>query len=635
MLGCCHCLCSQEYNAYTRVAACYPADGRADPVAARVRELTNWGIHDVSRFSKIHEIISERIRQDIQDKNFNSASVGVKIISRLLENVRDLNHPLSTALTNAILLLVRTKDPQYLALASEASESLLRFTLHHQLSQPIQKIFKAYMPLCNEKEEISEIAFNSISKLVEQSSIEWIPLEELFGMIKDKINTNNAAKNVLVSVAHASAALTLPKVRDICIKFFNEQNLWNDSAFLVFFMSILFSEMKENCVPPFFRLWLQLLPPRADQDNAHCREIISVAVHLTEELPNSHTLLADPIDPLLMVYLFILKLPNLDYEDKDIITQNSLTLCHTIASRITTSEMIQIANRQIWNALPIEEESTNYDINTVKFVFKVGCIVNHATANSLTKAIVNDCLRRVLKFLLKFSDHKEKVYVWVLDYLKDLAHDFPVGKNECIVTFLLALQKEVKKTQPEHSLVLHTFILCAMKDVSEEGSKEMREYVDKVAKKRLKASPPMIDTDLKFLKKYYSKIKKVRFAGSKPSSMYNFKKKKIISINVDMKDRKQSMNRIMSDMVATKSPIVEVEEEEEILEDNMLFNDLSSLMPIQNNNGNDDEDSEFSELPEQLDKALEHAKTKYSKKQTDLEAISNLNFENRSSLSQL
>ena len=82
MLSCCHCLCSKEYDAMTRVTACYPTDGRSDPVAARVRELINWGIHDISRFSSIHEIIAERIRHDIvNDKVAHAVGNGKIYIS--------------------------------------------------------------------------------------------------------------------------------------------------------------------------------------------------------------------------------------------------------------------------------------------------------------------------------------------------------------------------------------------------------------------------------------------------------------------------------------------------------------------------------------------------------------------------
>lgn len=98
MLGCCHCLCSKEYNAYTRVDACYPTDGRAQPINARIGELINWGRHDIDRFSTIHEILAERINYSIDNRDLNNVSCGIKILSRLFESVTDLNLNFSTTL---------------------------------------------------------------------------------------------------------------------------------------------------------------------------------------------------------------------------------------------------------------------------------------------------------------------------------------------------------------------------------------------------------------------------------------------------------------------------------------------------------------------------------------------------------
>ena len=110
MLGCCHCLCSKEYDAYTRVLTCYPSDGRPDPVSAKVRELLTWGNHDLSRFDSIDSTLMECIRKDLVKRKFNAVSVGMKILGRLLPAVTDLNLNLSKALQNAIILLIGTKD---------------------------------------------------------------------------------------------------------------------------------------------------------------------------------------------------------------------------------------------------------------------------------------------------------------------------------------------------------------------------------------------------------------------------------------------------------------------------------------------------------------------------------------------
>lgn len=636
MLGCCHCLCSKEYNAYSRVAACYPADNRPDPVAARVRELINWGIHDVSRFSKIHEIISERVRQDIQRDQFNSSAVGVKILTRLLENVRDLNHPLSSALTTSILQLIQTRKQQFLELASEASESLKRFTLHHQIQVPVQRIFRAYIPLCS-VEDLSDIAFNSISSLIENDlSVECIPMDELLGAIKDQLSTNNAARGVLVSIAHAATPLTLPKMRDILISFFDEQHLWNDLPFLFFFMNVLFSEMKDNCSPPFFRLWLELLPPRSS-DNGHCRAVITVSLHLMEELPSTRLLVATNIDPLLMVFYFVLKLPQLTYEDRESILESAFTLGHSMATIFSSTEYVQVAHRQIWNALPIgEENSTDYDVEPIVLIFKFASIFTSATAKSLTKTMIRDSLGRVLKFLINFNDHQEQIYNSILEHLKSLDNSYKFSKNECIIPFLLALQKELKKRNEQPNfLALHTFILCAMKDATDEGPQLLKEYVAKIAKKRLRAKPPMIDITLGFVKQYFKHVRKIPFSNTRPATVEKFKRKKVMAKTSELRHRSMSMKRMMTDMVIIKdkpSPLSFDEEEE--YDEALLFDETirSYVNPLAANN---DEESEFSELPEELDAAIKHETLKQSRKVENLSSIATLQFENKSTLSQL
>ena len=141
---CCHCLCSREYSALTRVLACYPQDGRPNPIPSRVQELINWGIHDVERMRSIQEILNERIQLDIDLNNLNNISVGMKVLCELLEKVRLLNNELSTTLASFIVQLIRYKNPSFLLIAQSSIDQELNFTETILLPVPVNRIINSF-----------------------------------------------------------------------------------------------------------------------------------------------------------------------------------------------------------------------------------------------------------------------------------------------------------------------------------------------------------------------------------------------------------------------------------------------------------------------------------------------------------
>lgn len=174
-----------------------------------------------------------------------------------------------------------------------------------------------------------------------------------------------------------------------------------------------------------------------------------------------------------------------------------------------------------------------------------------------------------------------------------------------------------------------------MKDATDEGPQLLKEYVAKIAKKRLRAKPPMIDLSLGFVKQYYKHVRKITFSNTRPATVEKFKRKKVMAKTSELRHRSMSMKRMMTDMVIIKdkpSPLSFDEEEEY---DEVLLFDETIRSCVNPSAANNDEESEFSELPEELDAAIKHETLKQSRKVENLSSIATLQFENKSTLSQL
>ena len=285
MLGCCRCLCSREYSAFTRIESCYSNDGRFEPIYARVTELVNWGNHDVDRFGSIHEILSEKINYDINRKNDAGISVGLKIFSILLERVREINLNISTSMTNCIIQLIQTRRLELFIIAQTSTQSLLEFTQRHTLNIPVQRIIQSYLQLLIE-ENLKESIFSSIALIISNSSLDWIPLNEIFIALRPNFLVENSSRSILVSISKVVIPLTLPRLCNSIFLFFNNSNLWNNDDFLTNFLILILSEMNENCSPAFFIFWLEQLPPKSPE-NGNSKSIINIAIRLIEQVsPN-------------------------------------------------------------------------------------------------------------------------------------------------------------------------------------------------------------------------------------------------------------------------------------------------------------------------------------------------------------
>jgi hypothetical protein len=508
MLVCCQRLCSREYDALTRIGACYPTDGRPDPVAARVRELIHWGLHDLSRFDSIHESILERIRHDISRRTPNSASVGVKILGRLLKEVAELNRSLSQGLSSAIVKLIKTRQPEFLALAREGIGMLLANTQPRNFGQSVKGILKEYVPLCDDAENM-DAAFEGLSVILESASLDAIPLSEVLEVIKKHLNSHNNARQIVIALAHAAAPLTLGGFSEALLAFFTEGQLWGDELFLNNLIITLMTEMKDSCGPPFFRLWLeQLLPTK--QVPEHLQSVVKVAVRLTEELPPTKLLSQTQIDSLTTVYMFVLKL-NKDYGDRAAVMENALTLAHSIAAHFANTELAKVAHRQLWEALPVpvgtEDAPTEYSDETIIQIFKFTTAFNDAISARLTAELVIEALKRVFAFLSAFSAYSGEVLGAILDHFKQLYVSFPTARLSCACPFFFALQKSLKGADRPCAIRLHTFILCGLFAIAGAGAPDLVGYLNEIAERRRRMSPPMIDFHLEFVAQYVGKPK--------------------------------------------------------------------------------------------------------------------------------
>jgi hypothetical protein len=496
MLCCCHCLCNQNVDGFNRINACYPSDGRPDPVAARVRELITWGSHDLSRFESIHEILRTRIRQDVRRSTVNAASVGTKILARLLENVHELNLSFCQALTAAVILLIKTEQPDFLELARDSTASLLAHANRPNFGQSVQSIVREYLDLCGNP-EIADTAMQSLAAVLEGSSHELVRLPEVLRVVRTHWNANNSARAVVVALAHSAAPLTLPSFSETLFHFFDQEELWADPNFLNRLISTFFTEMKDNCGPPFFRLWLELLLP-VRQHPSQVQTVLSVAVSLVEDLPAAKLLSQTQIDSLTTVFMFVIKLPE-DAPDRAVLVANSQTLAHAIATHFARSELAKVAHHQLWEALPMAKNPTDSVSDpAVITIFKFIASFNDAISESITLEMAVAGIEVIWRFLVGYAQYSREILAALLEHLKQLGDSLSDARLNAVFPLLLALQDFIVENPRPCDLTLHTFVLCGALEVAAAGQPALEEYLTDIAGQRRSAGT-MIDYECPFV----------------------------------------------------------------------------------------------------------------------------------------
>jgi hypothetical protein len=565
MLACCHCLCNEDYNALSRIDACYPTDSRPDPISAHVRELIQWGLHDLGRFDSIHDIILNKVQRDIRQGKTNSIAVSTKILARLLERVRELNRNLSSALASAILQLIQNPRSEFLELAIQGTGFLMEYSLPMNRGHSVQRIITAYIPLCS-KDSYRDTVLRALSEIVEQSSVEWIPISGLLRLAKDHLASSDATRTVIISLAHCLQPLTLPSFSESIVLFFDNESLWSQTAFIENLLVTLFSEMKDNCAPPLFRLWLeQLLPAR--QDEVKARAILGVAVRLMDELSAVKLLAQTQIDSLLTVYMFLIKMP--PEFDRPPLQGNCFTLGHAIGRHFAASELARVAHRQIWGSLSSEDGAVVSDEETVCLIFKFTAIFNDAIASALTTQEVSESLQKTLAYLKACKEVSGEILAAILDHIKQLIAVFPDARVLCVLPFLIALQ-DAKRGHLKRTLGIHTFVICALKDVVASAKAGPREYIREVLEERRSANPPMIDFAMPFVAPYAQPPKKKKPKDKDQEFLY-VDEGRLVE-NLERKHRKTVTRRIAAfgvddlEEIEIEEPVDDVEgpEKEEL-----------------------------------------------------------------------
>lgn len=407
-----------------------------------------------------------------------------------------MNLSFCQALTTAVVLLIKTQQPDFLELARDSTASLLAHANRPNFGQSVQSIVREYIELC-ENADIADTALQSLAAVLEGSSLEWVKLTEVLRVVRTHWNANNSARAVVVALAHAAAPLTLPSFSETLFHFFDQEELWGDSNFVTRFISTLFTEMKDNCGPPFFRLWLELLLP-VRQRPSQVQTVLQVAVSLMDDLPPAKLLSQTQIDSLTTVFMFVIKLPE-DAEDRAALVSNGQTLAHGIAMHFARSELAKVAHRQLWEAVPIAKNPADtINDSSVIAIFKFISSFNDAISEGLTPELVNDGADVLWRFLVGYSRYSGEVLGAIIDHLKQLGDSLSDARVGIVFPFLLAFQDFVVENPRPCDLALHTFILCGVMDVAAAGQAALEEYITEIAGQRRSAGT-MIDYECPFV----------------------------------------------------------------------------------------------------------------------------------------
>jgi hypothetical protein len=406
-------------------------------------------------------------------------------------------------------------------------------------STSVKGIVKEYVPMCDDA-QVSDAAFDGLGMILDSASLDAIPISEVLEVLKKHLNSNNNTRRLVIALAHAAVPVTLGGFSEALLAFFTEAQLWGDELFLNNLMITLFTEMNEDCGPPFFRFWLeQLLPTK--QVPEHLQAVVKVAVRLMEELPPTKLLSQTQIDSLTTVYMFVLKL-NRSYTDRAAVMENALTLAHSIAAHFANTELAKVAHRQLWEALPvpigIEEVPTEYSDETVIQVFKFTTAFNDAISARLTPELVIEALKRAFAFLTTFNAYSGEVLAAILDHFKQLYVSFPPARLSCACPFFFALQKSLKLADRPCAIRLHTFILCGLLAIATAAAPHLAAYLNEIAERRRKMNPPTIDFDLEFVAEY---IRTPRSPSRKKNDEFPAIKKKVAMSKIPSKRKRREI----------------------------------------------------------------------------------------------
>lgn len=502
------CLCGKEKNAAKRLDQCYPVDDRPDPNLPRVNELVSWGSHDVSNLDYVYDLLSERLKRDIHAKNVNRTSVGMQILEQLISQIEEIRPKVSPILVDHTILVIKKQTPPFLNIADKAAPYIIKYSREIQLKSSITNIVKQYLSLIKEP-KVSEHAYESLANIIQQAPIQTLPIKNILFAIKNDINTSEGARSLIVAMGrNLNQVTSLSSFFDVLFDFFTENKIWNNPEVVEAIMKTLINEMKEKLSPPFFKLWIQKLPPKSP-DTGNSDKIINISNDLFDSIPPDRLLSSNEVDPLITVFYFVLQLPSLEYNDKKEIEEKSFQLSQKIAGYYSNYEIIEVAHHQLWINLPTgEEQSTDYNVTQITTVFKFNTMIDHAIEQKLTKKLIKEGLKRIVKFLIYFKKHHKEIFIVILKYLKSLEKLLPNMVVHTVIPMLLALQKETKNAKDVQQLTLHTLVMCAMHDAVADAPKGARKYVASVIKDRLNADPVQADTKVAFFKSYFPDYKK-------------------------------------------------------------------------------------------------------------------------------
>lgn len=482
-MRCCNCSCFRVNDEFSRVNSCYPSNDSPQPIESRLQDLTNWVESDNSRISTISDILLNRIKLDINKKQINSTKVGLKILIFLSKSKSIPTSEIIQNLTSLVCFMINTQNKSFLQIAKEVIRPLIQNADHTVLKNLVMNIIHVYIRNLSNL-ELNPVIYYSISSLIDQCSINFIPLESILPLISNHLinfhtnfthtklndteisqkgnddleNSDDGIEKIVISIAHSITPVFLIQFFESWIEFLNTHHLWNEINFIEMFMLLLCKEMNDKCAPSFFKLWLDQLPPRSP-DSGHCRTIVIVASYLLinseaqfQTLSNKLLSQTELDHSLMTLFLFYLYLPKLMYEDSNMLFDLLLQLSQKVAIEISQYEMVRIAYVQIYSALPIisddQSDYVNYDPVYISLVFRFLTMFNKAIGAALTRKMLNGCLKRLYFFLIRFiGHHQESTLASVIEYLNSISTDiiYRSAASECVIPFLLALQNGLKK----------------------------------------------------------------------------------------------------------------------------------------------------------------------------------------------
>lgn len=334
--------------------------------------------------------------------------------------------------------------------------------------------------------------FSGLSLITHESQVEWLPLNELLSIAKEQLQLGFSF--LLISLAHCLRPLSLQRFATDLFKFFDESNFWSDITQMTSFLFQIFNEMDAQLSPAFFTYFIELLPP-ISPPSPHCREVLEISIRLLNE--NAAKLVSQTqINTLNDLLLFILLVPTLEFQDPEGMIQLTFQLAALIIPVLESVDLIKQGNSTFWSYVPTQEDgSTKFDEQKFSLTLNFLNVFTRQSCKSFDRSMLYFGLSRLLKFLLAFPATNESLSV-VLDYLLMLKSTFQGAIQTIICPFLIALQDDAAT----NLIVLHTFIMCAFVDVTDDVSPELKTYIQGIVKERFSASPVQTDFSFEFVR---------------------------------------------------------------------------------------------------------------------------------------